>query len=1285
MSPRPGGEADKLGNRFETIWTVRQLLEVLHGRADAIELEPDGELGRGAEFLLSRGGRVEAHQVKRQRGVRNGWTLRALGAEGVLAAARAHITAGREFHFVSLIPCRPLHELSEIARSTADARQMGERLSKELGDEFTLLCSDDLWGSPENVHAILAHLRVSWTSEDELLSANAVLAAVLFEGAPPATVAAALGDLLTTCLGRRLDAAEAIGLATGPQYGLRRRRGVASPELGELVAGVTSAWLSGAQATLLEPPIVRSEADELINRLTGEDGRLVVAVGAAGAGKTAVLAQVLKRLQGEGPVSPALPVLAVRLDRLEMAHTTQQLGAQLGLPVSPVAALGAIAKDTPSLLLIDQLDAVSFVSARVPQLLDVVLELLHEMSGFPQMRALLACRRFDLDNDDRLRGLSVSGRVAEEFTIGRLSDDQVTEAITTMGLDGRGLTRSQRDLLRLPLHLVLLSAVVDHTDALVFEAPRDLFERFWKVKRRDCDRRAGRRVRFTEVVSRVAACMSESQRLSVRASIFDHDDLAADAEILASEHVLAWSDHGAVGFFHEAFFDYAFAREWVQRHDDLEALLASADQELFRRAQVRQVLLHLHDADATRFARELESVLCSPRIRFHVKHVAIGVVRELARPSHADWLVVDRALAAGVPHAGRLSDALRTVGWFERLDAEGVILKWLNGVDEQLRSRALSIMSTAAHDAPDRLAALLRDHAEQPYFGEWIRSVTRSADLGASQPLDDLVVLSVRRGCWEGHERLLWVFADDMEVRAPDRACELVHAFLTERPSAGRISNGRRIDLTGRDARLAEFIRAGAAGAPQRFWALLGPWLIGTIAATAHGADDRPLRDRHFSWRTDEHHSDSIDDALLDGAVAALRALAGDARREADEVRALLEPLANDHHDASQWLLYQALCAAGPRLADWTADLLLEGSWRLHCGFLANPYLTTQRVLQVMTPHCSAERFAALESAVLGYRSPSEDARSFLAEFTLLSGLNMDRMSEPARRRLAELGRRYDTVPSGKSNVHSGFVQSPIPARALRVMSDQHLLRALTKHAHRERSVSRPLVGDAEQLANELRALVKEQPDRLAALALRPEFNLNPAYLKAVLSGLGEATEPLTPTLVFEVIRHAASLHDPAYEQELRAPLTRLFDAEIPDDIIDLLVDRALNACSPAPGAPPTIISSSCDGDDDDGPISTDPFTQGMNTARGSLALTLGNLLVHDVDGSRTSRAAPYLAALASDPSEAVRCCVAHVVSAALRHAEPTAIGAFRLLIDGRDQDPALATAPFERLAIQMA
>lgn len=53
--PLPGGDADKLGNRYEGRWTIACMIEVMDEEADSIRLEPPGFEGEGVEFWLRKG------------------------------------------------------------------------------------------------------------------------------------------------------------------------------------------------------------------------------------------------------------------------------------------------------------------------------------------------------------------------------------------------------------------------------------------------------------------------------------------------------------------------------------------------------------------------------------------------------------------------------------------------------------------------------------------------------------------------------------------------------------------------------------------------------------------------------------------------------------------------------------------------------------------------------------------------------------------------------------------------------------------------------------------------------------------------------------------------------------------------------------------------------------------------------------------------------------------------------------------------------------------------------
>ena len=76
--PRAGGEAEKLGNRYEGIWTVGQLLELTRGQRECITVEPFGSDALGIEFVAKlANGCKEFHSAKRQR-AQGEWSLAVL-------------------------------------------------------------------------------------------------------------------------------------------------------------------------------------------------------------------------------------------------------------------------------------------------------------------------------------------------------------------------------------------------------------------------------------------------------------------------------------------------------------------------------------------------------------------------------------------------------------------------------------------------------------------------------------------------------------------------------------------------------------------------------------------------------------------------------------------------------------------------------------------------------------------------------------------------------------------------------------------------------------------------------------------------------------------------------------------------------------------------------------------------------------------------------------------------------------------------------------------------------
>lgn len=1267
VSPRPGGEADKLGNKYEAAWAIRHALYCIADDRFSLTLEDvDVEVGKGSEFTYASGTSTEVHQLKRQNGNSNSWTVKALADLKVFEAAATHIAAGREFHFVSLVPCRPLQELAERARKSSDLASFTQSwLTEGLRPVFDQLSATGILGSAQTAWDTLRGMWFSVQDEHDIIRMNAMLAGRQLSGTSGHLIALAIGDILLDNLGRRLTRTELLELLA--QQGIRPLEAVSHQSAREQVDALTGSWRESVRRELLQPRIVRSEAAQLIDVL--RDHRIGFVAGTAGGGKSAVLEQCVESLEEVGA-----EVLAIRLDRLDSFASTTELGRQLGLETSPAVVLALAAEDRDAFIVIDQLDAVSLASGRMPESFDIVMDLIGEALSVSGINVILACREFDIENDHRIRSLTDRPDTVK-VTVGALTADVIDAAVTEMGLDATGLTASQRAILQTPMHLVLLNTIASQEGALAFQSKGSLFEAYWERKRQTSRARRAD-VRFNEVLSRVANAASDRQTLSVPIELLDDGDLIEDANVLVSEHVLA-RDGDRIAFFHETFFDYAFARQWVSRSESLVDFLLRDEQELFRRGQVRQILQHLSERERERFRVEVAAVLTNDQVRYHIKETVLAVLSNLSAPTSEDAEVVfEVAAAAGPRIERRVWLHARRAPWFRRFNEDGAIAAWLDSGDPTLQERAINLMVSAVKECSGEVAELLRARQAAPEYLNWVRWTLRFADAHQSRDLFDLLLAAVRAGGFDAEEHELWLAVHDLAKHEPLWAIELIQARVIDHAQGLVLDESGQVALLKlREYGAVELVRGAAATEPTAFAQAVVPYLLQVMAATSYERrENDPIRDRHFSMRYDPDELDDreLDDALFAGSVGALEALA---RTAPDGVRPLLEQLAADPHDAAQFLLYRALTAGAAAFADWAATLILEGGPRLDCGYLADSDWAARELVQAIAPHLSDEVHRQLEDQFRDLRNAHEGRHSFgRSAFTFLSALEEQRLSPAGVRRLGEYRRKFqEDAPSKPRGIVGGTIGSPIGDQAASKMTDDQWVSAMARYDSDETNWG-TFTGGARELSHVLRGQAAADPSRFARLALRltPEFNA--AYADGLLIGFGESepSDEAAP-LIYDAVRHIASLGHDDVDRWLGNALRRYL-REVPLDLVELLRDRALRSLDPQDDSP--IFTR----EGDDGNSAADMHNNAINTARGSLAETLGDLLVYDADGARTELVRPHLGELAADPVLFVRAGVAHTLAASLRHARTDAVAAFGKLIDADDR--LLAARMVQRLML---
>ena len=671
--PLSGGPADKLGNRYELWWTVKELVQMLRGDAESIRIEDPGVTK--AEFVVIRQGRRELHQAKRSH-VQGKWTLSSLGASNVqiLQAIFSQLVGNDcRFVFVSGSEAKELAELSERARHATTLQEFTRDFidAKQHHKHFDQL--RDYWNKADSSIAFDILRRVYVRTIDERSLEDQVLTGlqVLFTSGSD-EICSELRTFAEDSIHQTIT--RDILNAHLEKRGYKIRRLVNPEAAPTLIREVTEEYLRTARKKLINQSLIKRAATHtLLERINCESrGGDFVLTGKAGVGKTGCVVEFVETLRSTNTTTP---ILAFRLDRLHAVSTTKKLGEQLGLEESPALVLAAAAGGSDAILIVDQLDAVGTASGRSLEFFEAVDGLLSEARGLRnrlKLHVVVVCRSFDWENDYHLR--RVLSDQPSRIDVGEFTPEEVRLVLTSGRYPIDLFKATQLELLRLPQNLALfIEATYETSQAPKFENEKELFDSYWETKRKAVGRRAGAVPdRWTDVIETMCDEMTQTQQLSIPLEKLDGFDIAYLNQ-MTSENVLAF-DGKRYAFGHESFFDYCFARHFVAHERSLVDFLTTSEQHLFRRAQVRQVLGYLRDADRSRYLEELRAVLTEPTVRAHIKDLCLALLAGVPDLDNDEWTLLEpwlrtelEATADGIRNPDRFASLVWDHFFFRQL------------------------------------------------------------------------------------------------------------------------------------------------------------------------------------------------------------------------------------------------------------------------------------------------------------------------------------------------------------------------------------------------------------------------------------------------------------------------------------------------------------------------------------------------------------------------------------------------------------------------------------------
>jgi len=1278
--PIPGGTSDKLGNRYETLWATDQLLRIVEGAAQSLVLEPiDTDESRGIEFYITESsGSVFYWSVKRQTTRAAGWTIPLLVTQdsrgrSIVKDLLAHVERNPSHLavFASTLGAGNFKELQTYATDSTSFKARLERsveLKQEFNDYLLPICDNDL----ERARKFLLQTRVFTSDEDQLRERlHFAIRQLLFDERGSSidvdAVRGYLGDLLLEFIHRPIDRETILSkLAT---HAIRRRDWAIEKTVTDQIDVLCDSYVNPLRSEFINGAFIQLGDP---NSIIGADGRPVgskiLVVGGAGGGKSSVLATTVERLR-----KSAVPVIPISFDGpLDGLATTRGLGQKLNLPESPAIVLAGLSKGGPGVLVIDQLDAVSVAAGRRTELWPLFDILRREVERYPNLSLVVGCRSFDLEHDHRMRKLKAEGTVIVE--IKSLTEAQIDACLKVAKIDPQTVNLSLKPVIAVPLHLSMYLNLPTSDQVKVHDRD-ELFDRFWTDKERKTSVRLGHTARWIDVIDRLTDWLSKNQQLSAPAYVLD--GLTDDASAMTSEHVLLLVD-SRYRFFHETFFDYAFARRFVAHDFSLPNLLRSGEQHLFRRAQVRQVLAYLRAQDRPRYLCELEAVLTAEDIRFHIKNLIFQWISSLTDPQKEEWTILRksasntqvwrhvRAIAVGRP---KWFDLLDSIGFFDDALASGDAAReqeaiWLIGWHQTLETRSGRVAEL-----------LLKYRKEGDQWNNYLRYVCRSGEVFGSRAMFDLFLSLIDTGVLDGFRPgfavndTWWEVLYTMAQKHPELACEAIAHWLKRSVTTWR--------ETGGDERLWQHIDRGGGGdhvirdaakAPLAYTKQILPLVAEIVVELVVEFGDRLMRDPLWSSRTFGDNTIQIHSTILSTLAISLEQLA---KTDPNELDQLLEPYLNRPHDTIVYLVLRAWTAAPGRYADRLVDYLISDPRRLKVGYSswnagggsASIYTSSQAV-KTASSICTPDRFAALERVIIDltddWEAKNPPIRGMI-QLALLRALDDSRISPAGKSKLRELENKFPQIEEKEPlNSHVSIVGPPISAEAQVKMSDVQWLKAMRKYAGVQHRHDRPTIssGGEQQLAHSVQEHSKNDPVRFIGLADQMADDLPSSYFDAILLGVANCLSPnvstkSTPSLdqVVSLVRRVHRLPNKPCGRWVGFLMEKLGGRDWPEDVIDAIAWYAINDPdpdielwkTPSGGGQPYYGG--------------DIHSAGMNSVRGGIAGAIAHLLFDKPD--RFERLRNGLDHLVHDKTIAVRSCTIEPLLAVLNIDSSVAISWF--------------------------
>jgi len=383
--------------------------------------------------------------------------------------------------------------------------------------------------------------------------------------------------------------------------------------------------------------IDRSETTELFEWAKetpeiGENGivkNICLLAGQAGSGKTVVIRDLYDLCKKNN-----IAVLGLKADKL-YSNSIVDLQEKLGFDFPVYNTIKECKNHFEKVvILIDQIDALSQSMSSDRSFLEFYRTFIEYFANDKQVKFIISVRNSDLKYDPSLKIYEDVKTISMRL----LSDTQVKGLLEKINIEPSLLSQKLLVLLRIPNYLNVFSQVRTNRSIYTANNMLDLYLELWHQKVVKISSLSPvNRINLKQFIYRLAQDMFAEQRISL--SLLKYEDHEEEIRYLESQMLIS-TDNRQLQFFHQTFYDFVFAKQFVENDKILLNYIEESEQSIHIRAAVKMIVNYLRDFDSKKYIQTLEEILLNESILFHIKHIIVVAIAEQQNPTEEEYRLI---------------------------------------------------------------------------------------------------------------------------------------------------------------------------------------------------------------------------------------------------------------------------------------------------------------------------------------------------------------------------------------------------------------------------------------------------------------------------------------------------------------------------------------------------------------------------------------------------------------------------------------------------------------------